>query len=39
MLFDGFTAPKDGAMQPDLSRPGLGLDFKTKDAEKFKDDI
>jgi len=39
MLFDGFCTPKDGAMHPDSSRPGLGLEFKAKDAEKFKDDI
>jgi hypothetical protein len=39
MLFDGFSEPVDGAMHPDLSRPGLGLIFKQKDAEPFHDDI
>ena len=39
MLFDGFCPARDGAMHPDLSRPGLGLDFKAKDAERFKDDV
>lgn len=39
MLFDGFRHARNGAMFPDLSRPGLGLDFKLKDAEKFKDDL
>lgn len=38
MLFDGFrAASKDGCMHPDLSRPGLGISFKQKDAEKFAD--
>jgi hypothetical protein len=24
MLFDGVATPKDGALRPDLSRPGMG---------------
>ena len=36
LLFDGISPPKDGALQPDLSRPGLGIEFKYRDAEKFK---
>ena len=39
MLFDGFRKPIDGVMHPDLTRPGLGLDFKHQDAEQFKDDL
>lgn len=35
MLFDGAPVPRDGAIRPDLSRPGLGLEFKEKDAERF----
>ncbi len=35
MLFDGATTPKDGALQPDLTRPGLGLAFKHADAAKY----
>jgi L-alanine-DL-glutamate epimerase-like enolase superfamily enzyme len=35
MLFDGFIAPVDGQLAPDSSRPGLGLTFKKKDAERF----
>jgi L-alanine-DL-glutamate epimerase-like enolase superfamily enzyme len=35
MFFDGFCEPREGRMFPDLSRPGLGLDFKEKDAERF----
>ena len=36
MLFDGFAAPKDGAIRPDLDRPGIGVELKTKDAERFR---
>jgi L-alanine-DL-glutamate epimerase-like enolase superfamily enzyme len=36
MLFDGVPALSDGRLVPDRSRPGLGLDFKHKDAECFK---
>ena len=35
MFFDGVPQPVDGELRPDLSRPGLGLDFKHSDAEKF----
>lgn len=35
MLFDNVPSPNDGALKPDLSRPGNGLTFKRKDAEKF----
>ncbi|HVN27780.1 MAG TPA: enolase C-terminal domain-like protein, partial [Candidatus Binataceae bacterium] len=36
MLFDGLPAPHDGNLQPDLSRPGSGLEFKHADARKFR---
>ncbi|MHB0776446.1 enolase C-terminal domain-like protein [Halomonas sp. WWR20] len=37
MLFDGRVGPDgQGNMSPDLSRPGLGLTFKDKEAERFK---
>jgi len=36
MLFDGAPDPLEGAIQPDLSRPGHGLEFKAQDAERFK---
>jgi L-alanine-DL-glutamate epimerase-like enolase superfamily enzyme len=39
MLFDGFRAAKEGVMYPDLSRPGMGLEFKRKDAERYRDDV
>jgi L-alanine-DL-glutamate epimerase-like enolase superfamily enzyme len=35
MLFDGALTPRGGALHPDLSRPGLGLDFKRADAERW----
>lgn len=35
-LFDGAAAPTDGALCPDPARPGLGLEFKHKDAERFR---
>ncbi len=35
MLFDGVLEPKDGALRPDLSRPGNGLELKRADAEQF----
>ncbi|MBV9785176.1 MAG: mandelate racemase [Acidisphaera sp.] len=36
MLFDGAPVPADGKIQPDLSRPGLGLAFKHQDAERYR---
>jgi len=35
MLFDGAPRPKAEMLRPDLSRPGLGLEFKRRDAERF----
>ena len=35
MLFDGALVPRDGKLFPDRSRPGLGLDFKRADAERW----
>jgi L-alanine-DL-glutamate epimerase-like enolase superfamily enzyme len=39
MLFDGFREPREGVMFPDVSRPGMGLEFKRKDAERYRDDV
>jgi L-alanine-DL-glutamate epimerase-like enolase superfamily enzyme len=36
LLFDGISPPRNGCLEPDLSRPGLGFDFKYADAEKYK---
>jgi L-alanine-DL-glutamate epimerase-like enolase superfamily enzyme len=36
MLFDGFCPAKtDGCMHPDFTRPGLGIELKKHDAERF----
>ncbi len=35
-LFDGAPTPRDGAIRPDLSRPGLGLEFKRADAAAYR---
>ncbi|MEO6871687.1 MAG: enolase C-terminal domain-like protein [Chthoniobacterales bacterium] len=35
MFFDGAPEPNDGALRPDLDRPGNGLIFKRTDAERF----
>ena len=35
MLFDGVLEPRDGALHPDLSRPGNGLELKRADAARY----
>ena len=35
MLFDGAPCPVHGALRPDRTRPGLGLEFKHQDAERY----
>lgn len=35
MLFDGALFPVNGEMEPDLGRPGLGLELKEADAQRF----
>jgi L-alanine-DL-glutamate epimerase-like enolase superfamily enzyme len=35
LLFDGFRPPVNGMMSPDLSRPGLGIEFKRADAKRY----
>lgn len=34
-LFDGVAEPQGGVLRPDRSRPGLGLEFKWSDAERY----
>ncbi len=36
MLFDGAPVPADGMIRPDLTRPGLGLEFRRQDAAKLR---
>jgi L-alanine-DL-glutamate epimerase-like enolase superfamily enzyme len=35
MLFDGFREPENGAVTTDPERPGLGVDFRHADAERY----
>lgn len=35
MLFEGAGAPVNGQLLPDVSRPGLGFEFREADAEPF----
>ncbi|WP_460599709.1 enolase C-terminal domain-like protein [Flexivirga lutea] len=34
-VFDGAMSPVGGALRPDRTRPGLGLEFKSADAEPY----
>jgi L-alanine-DL-glutamate epimerase-like enolase superfamily enzyme len=36
MLFDGAVAPVHGALAADLTRPGLGVELKLADAERYR---
>jgi L-alanine-DL-glutamate epimerase-like enolase superfamily enzyme len=36
LLFDGVLVPVEGAVRPDRDRPGLGIDLKRPDAERFR---
>lgn len=35
-FFDGTPDPQDGGLQPDHERPGIGLEFKRADAERYR---
>ena len=35
MFFDGARSPVNGALSPDLSRPGMGFELKHADVERF----
>jgi L-alanine-DL-glutamate epimerase-like enolase superfamily enzyme len=36
LLFDGVLEPQGGALRPDGDRPGLGLQLKRADAERYR---
>lgn len=36
LLFDGVLQPINGRLQPDKSRPGLGLELKQSDARRYQ---
>lgn len=35
LLFDGVLVPSGGRLRPDLSRPGLGIELKRRDAAAY----
>ena len=35
MFFDGVRSPVHGELSPDLSRPGMGIELKRADAQRF----
>lgn len=35
MFFEGTLTPVEGALHPDLSRPGMGLELKKSEADRF----
>jgi L-alanine-DL-glutamate epimerase-like enolase superfamily enzyme len=35
MFFDGVAKPREGALGPDLSRPGMGIELKHADVQRF----
>jgi L-alanine-DL-glutamate epimerase-like enolase superfamily enzyme len=35
MLFDGASDPEEGRLVPDSTRPGIGLELRRRDAERF----
>ncbi len=36
MFFDGVPEQKEGMLAPDLDRPGIGLDFRRADAQRYE---
>lgn len=36
MLFDGALTPVNGALHPDLGRPGLGIELREADARRYE---
>jgi L-alanine-DL-glutamate epimerase-like enolase superfamily enzyme len=36
MFFDGVAEVKEGTLSPDFSKPGLGIELKRQDAERYK---
>ena len=35
MLFDGAVSPQDGELRPDATRPGIGLELRRRDADRY----
>ncbi len=38
LLFEGVVEPKGGVLEPDLSRPGIGLELRRADAAAYRRD-
>jgi L-alanine-DL-glutamate epimerase-like enolase superfamily enzyme len=36
LIFDGALMPENGVLRPDLTRPGIGLELKRADAERYR---
>ena len=36
LFFDGALKPEGGMLKPDSSRPGLGLQLRTRDVERYR---
>ncbi|ETZ56721.1 mandelate racemase / muconate lactonizing enzyme, C-terminal domain protein [Mycobacterium avium MAV_120709_2344] len=36
MFFDGALSPQGGVLRPDQHRPGFGLEFKHRDADRYR---
>jgi L-alanine-DL-glutamate epimerase-like enolase superfamily enzyme len=36
ILFDGVITPRHGELRPDVGRPGLGIELKRRDADKYR---
>ena len=36
LLFDGVLVPRNGSLRPDPAAPGLGVEFKHADAERYR---
>jgi L-alanine-DL-glutamate epimerase-like enolase superfamily enzyme len=36
LMFDGALIPENGSLRPDLTRPGLGLELKRADTERYR---
>jgi L-alanine-DL-glutamate epimerase-like enolase superfamily enzyme len=34
-LFEGALSPEDGALRPDLAKPGLGIELREREAKRF----
>jgi L-alanine-DL-glutamate epimerase-like enolase superfamily enzyme len=36
LLFDGVLEPRDGCLRPDPGRPGLGIELKRSDVDRYR---